>query len=942
MRVVKPFTQTLLKRKFDYDKKSFFSVVTGVYFDFRTNKLCSEQELWKQFGDESLNIFNAEALDLCARKKSPELLVNGYAYGCYSVKGKTRVEVKLNNVIKSLNVWGDRYWVDGEATEPKPFDKIAISWKNAYGGIGYNKNPIGKGRDFIDIGDMRIKNLPNVESINEPIKNENKTYDPVGFSALPIEYPERNKLMGSYDEKWAREEFPSFAKNIDWSYFNQSPKDQRLNSLKSGDIAYFTNMHPQLETVKMTIPALKARAFLRLHKEKELVESFLHPVDLKLSTLWAFPHLERAFLLYEGVVEIERTYLAEDIISEIMIALEHEERPRELAYYEQVFNLRTDPSKSYHYALIDSQLVDEQFLSQSEKYSFFPMLKNKIKYLLSQLRELRDKFSQEYIDNLFTSDKLTEAELNLKQEYLELTNELKSIGKDFDDLESMEAILEDGFDVEEENKKMLEEIKNEPSCLQQLREQKKHLKDLERKEKELEQSAKDNNLDGSYEENGMSGDVSLTELSPEDFKRLEDALGKAGTEIGDMGITNSLTANELMLFMRDPSSFGINKSIDFKNLGDIGSNQLQNTFFDSKKHQNKIFEDLRDKANLVSAIQNKKKSLKTESLIIDSLVFFDTEQYKNNDLRYQYQIDKCYFNNDSYRNIICSNLTIKSTVFINCIFDSIEFYHVHFDKCTFKNCQMRQSTFENCHFEDTKFIDSDLRGSVYSKSFFANCNWDNSQLDMVEIEGSTLCLSKFSNCAQMSMVAIDRTRLFDVIFHNCQISQISIVKGKIRRIVFDECEIESLGLIVDAPIEFFTIKNSVTSKVFIKASTKISDLEIIKTYDKESSWRELYIDRATIENSTLTNSDFSKTHFNVVSIRQTSLQESLFMSSTFERASLNHVDMAESILVALKSIDSVFTKVSFYLAEMSYVDIDNKTIFDSCYMESTNTVPSLR
>ena len=53
------------------------------------------------------------------------------------------------------------------------------------------------------------------------------------------------KLGGTYDDAWLKQDFPGFARDIDWHFFNCAPPDQWLPDRLDGDETYaFKNLHP--------------------------------------------------------------------------------------------------------------------------------------------------------------------------------------------------------------------------------------------------------------------------------------------------------------------------------------------------------------------------------------------------------------------------------------------------------------------------------------------------------------------------------------------------------------------------------------------------------------------------------------------------------------------------------------------------------------------------
>ena len=901
MRVVKPLVQSLLHRKFDHDKKSFLSIVSIVFFDFKSQKLCSEQDLYKFYGETCIPVFNAEVIDLCGRKKQPELVVNGYAYGRYAQNGRTAVQVRLNNVNKTLSVWGDRYWNNGKPSKPQDFEEIAISWKNAYGGEGFAQNPHGKGRNYVQLENgSSIKFLPNIEDPKKPIQHENEEYSAAGFGSLAIDYPERNLLMGTYDERWREEEFPSLAKDFDWAYFNQAPQDQRLSHLSPGDVAVFTGMHPELAECRMVIPELKAKAFLQLAKDQELNDGFLQEVELNLSTLWAFPHLEKGFLISEGVVEVERWFFVDDIVTTLMGALEHTERPRAISYYEEVFRLRTNPQLGAHYADVDRQLVDEEFLGAKDRAVVGPALKNKLNKLLKDLKELEQKQIEHKAQYAHVSlNDLPSESIEIMQ--TDIADVLsKQFGEQIRSLEDLERLIDEGFDLEQQSMRLLEQEQQEKSFLQRAREHKQEMQQAKQSQshlskKEVKQAKRDiKNLAARYaiEES----DVLTQELK---FKGLDGQ------------------------FMSDKESPHYQH---YHQMQQAKEEFLRNEQENSEKR-------------LLLLLSKNKESSKG-LMEIDSLSFYQQEIDDVEDIEF-FLLRNKQINQQSYQEHFIYDACISHCHFIQCDFSKAELSSIEFVNCTFESCRfvstnITKSVFDSCTFEDCHLIGLELEKSTLVDNYFKKCRFNLSNIML-----SSLYRQRFSACS-LEQVTFMRNRLIDLFFDSCEMKQLSFTRGKLKGLSFEKCTIESAAFVIEALIEQMRFNHCQLSKMFFKTHSRFQDLEINDTSDRESSWRELNINNILIKNSFIENCDFSKTHLLEGEIKESSFRESLWMASILERITLHKISFAEAILMGLISKDSYFKKVNFFSAELSYIDIDSATVFDVCSMERANTVPSLR
>ncbi|MDM9561246.1 DUF2169 family type VI secretion system accessory protein [Bordetella petrii] len=386
MKVIKPNRLSCLTRPYRYLNTDYLAVTAYAMVDFSSDfHLDTEQRLWGIFNEESVRNFDAEVLDFGIPKRTPEIILNGYGFGKYAVQGRTAVSVTVNNVRKDLWVTGDRYWSDGRPSPALPFEKIAINWRNAYGGPGFEENPRGKGHRETEIDGLRVRFLPNIEDPARPVAHEGQRHAPAGYCAIPVESPGRNRMLGTYDDHWRVREFPGFARDIDWAYFNQSPPRQRLDRLQAGDRIVFTHLHPDKETLATTVPPLAARAFIKKAAAMAQEAGFLEEVPLRLTTYWAYPHLEKAILLYQGAVPVDEDDASD--VSHILYAAEHSDSTRAPAYYEDVFRQRVHPETGPFHALLDKQLVDARFIrhTASDEIELSPLLRNKLRKLEQEL-----------------------------------------------------------------------------------------------------------------------------------------------------------------------------------------------------------------------------------------------------------------------------------------------------------------------------------------------------------------------------------------------------------------------------------------------------------------------------------------------------------------------------------------------------------------------------
>ena len=88
-----------------------------------------------------------------------------------------------------------------------------------YGGTGYKKNPIGKGRDKDESG---VTWWPNVVDPNLGDR------EPAGFGPINRAWSQRADKLGSYGGDYMEKRWPWFPEDFDWGYFNAAPEDRRI------------------------------------------------------------------------------------------------------------------------------------------------------------------------------------------------------------------------------------------------------------------------------------------------------------------------------------------------------------------------------------------------------------------------------------------------------------------------------------------------------------------------------------------------------------------------------------------------------------------------------------------------------------------------------------------------------------------------------------------
>ncbi|MDN4502261.1 DUF2169 domain-containing protein [Alteromonadaceae bacterium BrNp21-10] len=270
------------------------------------------------------------ASDFCLFKHHADMTLTGT---CYTPNGSeiagTQVTFGVGNWRKSLAVFGDRYWVGNKPSQPIPFTNMPIIYENAYGGFGYDKNPVGKGIRAITLPTGQFLHpLPNIEDPNHFVSAPSQQPLPAGFAPLQPGWGTRPTPKGTYDKKYLKKNWPYFPDDFDWRHFNSAPQNQQFSQYLQGDeTLYFENMHPEVTQYSSQLPAIRPRLFVTTAPNK------LHEIPLNLDTLSVNMDEEKLVLVWRGLLGVPSESFAEDTL--FFLADEDMSQPQPIEYYQQ-------------------------------------------------------------------------------------------------------------------------------------------------------------------------------------------------------------------------------------------------------------------------------------------------------------------------------------------------------------------------------------------------------------------------------------------------------------------------------------------------------------------------------------------------------------------------------------------------------------------------------
>ena len=241
--------------------------------------------------------------DFACLKPCTDLVLVGSCHAPGGAAPRSRVTFEVGDWRRVLAVFGER---TREEPEPRPFASMPLRFENSFGGIGFARNPVGKGIDSVVGTDgRRVTPLPNVEDPEDLVHSPDHRPEPAGFGALPPAWAQRHGKLGTYTADYLEERWPWFAADFDWGYFNAAPAAmQREGYLRGDESLYFENLHPEHAGLRSRLPGLRVRCFVNLTATGDAERTGFREIDMCLDTLWVDMDALRLVLVWRGWMEV--------------------------------------------------------------------------------------------------------------------------------------------------------------------------------------------------------------------------------------------------------------------------------------------------------------------------------------------------------------------------------------------------------------------------------------------------------------------------------------------------------------------------------------------------------------------------------------------------------------------------------------------------------------
>lgn len=245
--------------------------------------------------------------DFSYYKRRSDVCIVGHCYApSHTPVGSCQAGFSINGKERVLNVFGDRFWERTAgmytATEPLPFEQMALRYENSFGGEGYVQNPVGKGAARITRENGATAwPLPNIEDPGQRVGHPEHRPVPAGFGPLRMEWDFRKQKLGTYNKQWLERRWPWFPDDFDPAYFNAAHQVLQMDGYLTGNESLrFINLHPEIPDYRSDLPGIRIRCFTRTRSADPSIGKSFQEISMKLDTLWVDMDAEQLVLVWRG------------------------------------------------------------------------------------------------------------------------------------------------------------------------------------------------------------------------------------------------------------------------------------------------------------------------------------------------------------------------------------------------------------------------------------------------------------------------------------------------------------------------------------------------------------------------------------------------------------------------------------------------------------------
>lgn len=788
MRIFKSLKQGLLYRTYPEGNKFYLVSTLLSFFSFSTGTadIIPEIDGWKFLE----TVFDqGEMFDIGMPKSRGEMLVTG---SFFAREGKPlpvgRVKIKIATIEKELAVFGDRIWQKSDSalwsiSRPEPIGSIPVSYKFSFGGLGFPKNPLGRGRvSSLDKVGGRKQYLPNLEYPDHLISAPSDSRDPAGFGPLDLMWEQRFSKTGTYDEKWLHSSFPGHAVDMDKLFYNTAPEDQQIVGFFKGDECFqIENMHPAKSVIKANLPRIRGRCFVNQRVDDETI---FQEVKTNLDTVWLFPAEEIGVLLFRGVHEVYDPD-AEDVLQQLIAYEAMEDNKRPLSHYKTSLNQRLNKDISQYHMFNEAPLIPE-----GAKSGFVELLEHggdkgakKDSILAANLKVRSDRVKEEAKKNLESLG------IDPESYFREESGDVPEL-----DLENVEHFIEQ---LEELKKKAeLEKIQAEQTVAKRMASHGFDFYQL-KKESETIGGRPDLSIEEKVtllQETGLS-DPEVEKKLYESQEKMDQTYREFGHHFPAAAVTSAEEAQQkrrlVILGIEKRSSFvGIDltgadlsdldlQGVDFSNSFMEGVDLTGSDLSKSNLSGSALMRSTLNGTKFDSAIM---KATNFGHVICEKVRFSNADM--SNSIFYEARIENSRIENCTLEEAEFSHAVISNSTIYGSIFNRSRFMESRFEEVSFRKAECKETIFLNVLWKDVDFTETNLTAAICVGVNGAGTVFQKANLTNLRTAGET----SFAGCDFKNAILVEAT-LRDI---NC--SEADFSGADISHADFGKCNLQDANL----------------------------------------------------------------------------------------------------------------------------------------------------
>ena len=878
MKTIKPLRLSILTRPYLRNGAQYLAmtVIAMTNLKGQQQQLVPEPEIWKTLTDE---LGGDTVFDLGMPKDNAEFIVSGFAHTAHQPdKSRCAVSVQVGARKKTLLVFGDRFWIDGRATAPQPFDAIRLDWRKAFGGPGFAENPLGIGHDDDIVEGLKVRRVPNIEHANGLLWRPGQVPAPAGFGPIDVARPSRMRKMGrDYDEHWKQNLYPGFARDMDWGYFNAASEDQWLALGERGlaGASYeILNMHPEDPVQRGRLPDWQARGFIvREAKNRQLASGIFDEVSLRLTTAWFFPHREQVALVYHGSIGIEEDDASD--ISHVMAAMEEGGSERPLASYRDVLIQRCDPENGALYALRDDQLLPPNSIgqwlenSQEEDRDADPLTRN---------MKVRAERAQAKLAEAFKASGGDPAKFALPPPPITTPPKLHEIPAYVQKMKAM---------VQEQREKLA-------------------------KGREAIGKAADAN---AVQSRKLGFDTSTF------LAKAEAAKGKGPPRFDPRPFVDGIS--------------GVSAAVGAPPAPPESLAELRRVTADAKRGLLASYRSMaqyQDAADAMPPDESDRARAEIERVLAGSRDFSDMDltgaDLSNMDLH------GTRWHRALLEGVDFSNSRLDDADFSEAVLARARLHRTSMRRAIFDRANMALARCEEADFSGARFMKM-----VLDKMVAKGCNFSDAAMEELNFMTVHLERCSFERAAISYAHVLEKSVMHGVRFDHARIHKMSWIDCDVNELSFAHAELDSCGWVnTDGAGRLDFSAAHLTTTCFVGESS-LRKVCFRGAMLRDCSLRGIALDEADFANARIENSDFSGASMHRTNLEGADAKGAMFVRSDLTRASLLDADLSGAILQKAVLVSTDLRRANLFRADLSQCLIDDRTLFDGAYVEQVKTVP---